>query len=166
MEFAEEAQTGVRITVYKSFPPCHVGRGRQLILAQSRWKLAKGRWGGPSALPTSLCWQARSPTGPNVSVHRVARWGSLPSPGEPPLPGSPRGAAWSEDTEVNTEVLGMPQKHCQPPGVLRLPASSHLSRQLHLEKVLITPCSKPWTPWQGIKHPTLLCKRGGNLSDL
>ena len=33
---------------------------------------------------------------------------SLPSPGEPLLPGSPRGIAWSEDIEVNTEVLRKP----------------------------------------------------------
>lgn len=90
---------------------------------------------------------------------------ALPSPGEPLLPGSPRGTAWSEDTEVNTEVLRMPQKHCQPPGVLELPGSLHLSRQLPLEKVLITPCSKPYMPWQVIKHPILLFKREGTLSD-
>lgn len=90
---------------------------------------------------------------------------SLPSPREPLLPGSLRGTACSEDKEVNTEVLRKPQKHCQPPGVLKLPGSSHLSRQLHLEKALITPCPTPCMPWQVIKHPTLSFKRGGNLSD-
>lgn len=87
--------------------------------------------------------------------------GSLCLPLDSLLPGSPR--AWSEDTEVNTEVHSAPQKHCQPPGVLKLPGSSHLSGQLHLEKVLITPCSKPHMPWQVIKHPTLVFKRGGTL---
>lgn len=34
--------------------------------------------------------------------------GSLPSPGEPLVPGSPRGTAWSEDAEVNMEGLRTP----------------------------------------------------------
>ena len=112
-------------------------------------------------MPTFPRWQDRSLTSLNISVPRVAHWGSLPFPGGPLLPGPLRTQApWSEDTEVNTEVLRTPQKYCQPPGGPKLPASSHLSRQLHLENVLITPCSKPWMPWQGIKHPTLLFKEG------
>lgn len=114
--------------------------------------------GGSGALPPSVLasWVL------NASVYRAAHWGSLPSPGGPLLPGSPRGTAWSEDTEGNR----VPQEHCQPPRAPKLPASSHLSRQLHPEKVLITPCSKSRVHWQGIKRLTLLCKRGGNLSDL
>lgn len=146
------------------FPCCHGGGGSSSHELTLEGIFSRGRRGS-GVSPTFLCWQARPLTSLSISVPREAPGGLCPSPREPPVPGSPRGTAWSEDTEVNTDCSGRLRSTARPLGVLKLPGSSHLSRQLHLEKVLITPCSKPCMPWQVIKHPTLLFRRGGSLSD-
>lgn len=87
--------------VNESSPPHHGGGEWQLTLNTPGGPFPRGRWGDSVPTFPSL----------GISIPGVVPGGgggSLPSPGEPLVPGSPRGTAWSEDAEVNMEGLRTP----------------------------------------------------------
>lgn len=61
----------------QTIPILSCGWGTAADISPLQMETCERQVGGPGALPTFPCWQASSPTSLNISVRRVAHWGSV-----------------------------------------------------------------------------------------